>query len=73
VAPASVNSLTIVATASAASASTHPGHTIATAGNGSCTPTSNTEIAPGKYSITAFDAGNKGPSKSGSGTLTIKK
>jgi hypothetical protein len=44
-----------------------------TAGNGSCTPESNTEIAPGKYSITAFYAGNKGPSRSASRTLTIKK
>ena len=44
-----------------------------TAGNGSCTPKSNTEIAPGKYSITAFYAGDKDPSRSASRTLTIKK
>jgi hypothetical protein len=44
-----------------------------TAGKGSCTPKANTEIAPGEYSITAFYAGNKGPSRSASPTLTIKK
>src|SRR6202020_1972610 len=44
-----------------------------TAGKGSCTPESNTEISPGKYSITAFYAGNKDPSRSASRTLTIKK
>jgi hypothetical protein len=44
-----------------------------TGGNGSCSPTSNTEIAPGKYPITAFYAGNKLASKSGTGVLTVKK
>jgi hypothetical protein len=44
-----------------------------TAGKGSCTPESNSEIAPGEYSITAFYAGNKGPSRSASRTLTINK
>jgi hypothetical protein len=42
-------------------------------GKGSCAPTSNAEIAPGKYSVTAVYAGNKVASKSSPGTLTIKK
>ncbi len=42
-------------------------------GKGSCTLTSNTELKPGKYSITAFYAGNKAASKSGIGVLTVTK
>jgi hypothetical protein len=42
-------------------------------GKGSCTLTSSTELKPGKYSITAFYAGNKAASKSGTGVLTVTK
>jgi len=41
-------------------------------GKGSCTPTSNTEIAPGEYSINAFYAGSKSASKSNTRALTVK-
>jgi hypothetical protein len=43
-----------------------------TRGSGSCTPTSNTEIKAGKYSITASYAGNRSPSRSGASALTVK-
>jgi Bacterial Ig-like domain (group 3) len=42
-------------------------------GKGACTLTSNTELKPGKYSITASYAGNKAASKSGTGVLTVTK
>jgi hypothetical protein len=44
-----------------------------TSGKGACSPASNTALAVGKYEITAYYAGNLIASKSGTGSLTVKK